>query len=203
MSHRAVGVLFLSVIIAALAACDRAERREPAGEPAAGEETPGGKALHLRDHGESGEEASEEARAAEPPITERVTAGTAAGEDVEVVEALDVVNDPSRFGGKRVAVSGTVKGFCHHRRAWFAIEVPGASPPYLRVTTLPAFPVPRGVMGATVTVHGRVEAQELPRGRVHHYEQEHRLGSAPDDGAGEAVVRPILVAEGAVFTPGS
>jgi hypothetical protein len=197
-----------AALLVAVASCERATPEatitiEPAGwgeghEKAAPGE--GHEALRLRDHGEGTAETS----ATDPSATtlaERVVLGAEAPADVETVDAADILRSPEQYRGKTVRVSGTVKGYCHHARAWFAIDVPGASPPYLRFVTQPAFAVPEGCMGALATAHGTVELVETPRERVDHFEGEHRLGSAAGEAEGETVVRPIIRAAGAVFEP--
>ena len=126
--------------------------------------------------------------------------GQPISDEVELVEATALLANPDQYSGRTVKVTGTVKGFCHHRRAWFAIDVPGANPPYLRILTAPDFLVPPGIMNAEATAAGVVEVQETPGSRVTHYEKTHRLGQGKAEGPGRAK-RVILRATGAVFSP--
>lgn len=193
------------LLVLGVGACDRSgggggaagtSRGAAAGEKAGVEQGD----RRYREHGEEGEGGAG-AAPAEKALGERVSLGAEAPEGIEEASAADILADPARFQGKNVRVAGTVKGYCHHARAWFAIDVPGASPPYLRLLTAPAFAVPEGCMGARVTAHGTVELMELPRQRVEHFESEHRLGTAADAGSGDQVVRPVIRTAGAVFEP--
>lgn len=167
------------------------------------QEGEGQEQAEAHEHGE-GEEHEEgnpgDIARAEPPITEAVSVGEESSE-VESVDAADIIADPSSFEGRTVQVSGSVNGFCVHERGWFAIEVPGASPAYLRVLARPAFRVPEGVFGATAVAQGTVEFQELPLGRVMHFEQTHRLGATPRDESAETVRMVVIRGQGATFTP--
>ena len=202
-------VLTVAIVVLSLGSgCERARPAEPSepapagGEsPAAASASPGPTAhpegLRRRDHGEG----EERGHPPEVPIVEAVTVGGAPPEGLEVVDAAAIVERPEGWHGKQVSVRGRVNGYCHHRRAWFAVEVPGNPPRYLRFMATPAFAVPEGVMGALATVHGTVEIVELPRERIEHFEGEHRLGSG---GGGEGtgpVRRPVVRAAGAVFEP--
>jgi len=223
MSNRTLFIIVTAAVAAMLWGCERAgsgastedERSAETAEPekaASG----GHGARHERGHGEgdhpehgecddgsSGEgcEEREEAPPVQVPLKAPVSLGATAAEGVEVVDAAAVVADPAQYRGKTISVSGTVKGFCHHGRSWYAIDVPGASPPYLRILSRPAFSVPDGVMGATVVTHGTVDVQELPRGRAEHFEQEHALGTVEGDSESETVTRAVFRAAGAVFSP--
>ncbi len=147
-------------------------------------------------------EEHEEAPAADPPLAEATTVGVAPEASTPLVSAADIVSNPQRFAGQTVRIAGTVKGYCHHGRAWYAVDAPGATPPYLRVITAPAFRVPGGLINAGSMGQGTVEVIELPRARAQHFEEEHCLGTAEDEEA-PAVHRPIIRATGATFTPAS
>jgi hypothetical protein len=140
-----------------------------------------------------------------PGLAATEAVGGPVSDTVELVDAADIVADPTRFAGRTVRVAGRVKGFCHHARAWYAIDVPGAEPPYLRVVTAPDFLVPEGAMDTEATAVGTVEVQDTPAGQARHYEQEHRLGTAGDGGGGVEpggrVPSAVLRATGAVFAP--
>lgn len=184
----------------AAAACDPVGQPQPdraAPARAAATEAEGGAPCEHEAHREGGRPAAGGALAGLEAV------GGPVSDSVEIVDAADIVADPARFAGRTVRVTGRVKGFCHHARAWYAIDVPGGQPPYLRVVTAPAFLVPEGAMDAEATAVGTVEVQDTAAGQARHYEQEHRLGSAGDAAAEPAgrVQSAILRATGAVFAP--
>lgn len=154
--------------------------------------------VEAHDHDED-DESPVAAAAAEERLSSERSVGEAVSDDVQLVSAQDIVADPERFSGQTVRIQGTVKGYCHHRRGWFAIDVPSGRTPYLRFITAPRFEVPPGIMNASVTAVGTVEIIEVPGSRVSHYEREHALG------AGEAATgrarRATIRATGAVFSP--
>lgn len=135
----------------------------------------------------------------EDPLTTPQSAGDEVDESIELVDAATILADPEAYEGQTVRIAGQVKGFCHHRRAWFAIDVPEGNPPYLRVLTAPQFQVPSGVMNTQATAVGTVEVIEVPQSRLSHYEREHQLGEG-EDRQGRAR-RALLRATGAVFSP--
>ncbi len=157
---------------------------------------------HGHDEGHDEERVAEEQRA-ETGLASAVTAGQAPSEEIELVEATVLLADPERFSGRTVRVRGSIKGFCVHARAWYAIDVPGGSPPYIRVLALPAFRVPEGAMGAEVLTQGTVELVTLPASRVRHFEEHHQLGSGDDPPGTAEVTRVAIRATGAVFSPAS
>jgi len=125
--------------------------------------------------------------------------GQALTDSVPLVDGVELVTSPERFAGQQVRIAGEVKGFCHHARSWFALDIPGAHPPYLRLITAPRFLVPADAMGAHVEAMGVVEVQQVPRGQAAHYEEEHRLGARGDDAPGDTVARVVIQATGARF----
>ena len=139
--------------------------------------------------------------AGDGPLLTEQSVGDPISDDVELVNAADIVANPEQFAGRTIRIQGRVKGFCHHRRAWFAIDVPTATPPYLRVVTAPNFLVPGGIMNASATTVGTVEVTEVPGSRRTHYEREHALGSGGNE-PGRAR-RAIIRATGATFAPAS
>jgi hypothetical protein len=138
--------------------------------------------------------------AAAPSPTEGESyVGQALTDSVPLVDGVELVTSPERFAGQQVRIAGEVKGFCHHARSWFAVDVPGAHPPYVRLVTAPRFRVPGDVMGAHVEAVGVVQVQQVPRGQAAHYEHEHRLGARDDDDPGDTVARVVIQATGARF----
>ena len=133
------------------------------------------------------------------PFMGQATVGEPVAESVELVNASDILSDPDQYAGRTVRITGQVKAYCAHRRAWFAIDVPGANPPYLRFLTAPAFLVPPGVMDAEVTAVGVVEVEETPQARMRHIEQEHELGSTAGSDAPGRAKRVVIRATGAEF----
>lgn len=179
--------------IALVLACDqRAEPERAAATAAQSPATPNDEEDHDHDHEEGA------APANDTPLIGQQTVGEPMLDSVELVNAADIIANPDQFAGRTVKISGQVKGYCHHRRAWFALDVPTATPPYIRVLTAPAFLVPEGAINALATTVGVVEVQEVTGSRVHHYEQEHQLGSGNHDGVGRAK-RVVIRATGAEF----
>jgi len=164
-----------------------AEQPEPAKAPAKNTDEDG----HDHDH-------ENDPPTNDGPLTARAAVGGEVADSVELVDAAAVVANPEQFAGRTVRIRGQVKGFCHHRRAWFAIDVPEGTPPYLRIITGPTFLVPPGIMNATATAVGTIEAQQIPGSRLAHYEREHELGTG---GAQGRQTRAIMRATGAVFEP--
>ncbi len=150
------------------------------------------------DH-EHGDE--EEAPAEEAVLSAPQSVGAEVSDDIELVSANDIVANPESFAGRTIRVTGQVKGFCHHRRGWYAIDVPNADPPYVRIVTAPDFLVPPGIMNATATAVGTVEVTEVQGSRRSHYEREHELG--PGTAEPGRTVRAVIRATGARFEPAS
>jgi len=153
-----------------------------------------------QDHAEA-EPASPGEIPVEQAIGAEVSVGAPAPADAVEVAARDLLSSPEQYRGKRVVVSGRVKGFCHHARAWFAIDVPDGTPPFLRLVTLPAFHVPEGVMGAMARAHGTVEVVDVPTAQADHFATTHRLGPGSGSGSSGSVPSVVVRAEGAVVTP--
>jgi hypothetical protein len=196
----------LLVLVTALLACDAVggeAGRGATGERAAAPATaPAGEG---DDHeheggGECGGSCGEGPTAAdERPLAAATAVGGEVTDTVELVDAGAIVADPEAYAGRTVRVAGVVKGFCHHRRAWFAVDVPGGDPPYLQIATAPGFQVPPGIMNARATAVGVVEISEVPGSRRSHYEREHALGAGSAQ-PGRAV-RAVIRATGARFEP--
>jgi len=104
---------------------------------------------------------------------------TAVGGDLKGAEAVsvsDLVNQPERFAGKTVQVSGDVTAMCTHRRAWFAVREQPSDAHYVRVLTAPSFLVPPHAVGRKARAEGRVDVIEVPERAAQHYARGHRLG---------------------------
>ena len=114
-----------------------------------------------------------------------------------VASIPDLLGKPDGFEGKAVRVKGHVAAMCHHRRAWFAVAGEDKSGRLLRVIASPAFLVPPGSIGRTVTVEGTVDAIEMSPGKARHLQKEHKLGLPTD--ATAPVRQVVLRATGAEF----
>lgn len=200
-------LVVLSIILTALVlACDPVgeqpqAQNEPARASAQAEKAGKAPATHepeADDH-EEHEHGAGRPEANDSPLLGQATAGEPVSDSVELVSAADIIANPDQFAGRTVRLTGQVKGYCQHRRAWFALDVPEATPPYLRVLTAPAFLVPPGVMDAQVTAVGVVEVEETPQARMRHIEREHELGSAGDQGSPGRAKRVVIRATGAEF----
>ncbi|MDF1562988.1 MAG: DUF4920 domain-containing protein [Deltaproteobacteria bacterium] len=103
-----------------------------------------------------------------------VPLGSTAGATEVTVQAL--LDEPEKFAGKVVKVTGDVSAMCHHKRGWFALVAPDKSGRNLRVLTAPSFLVPEGVIGMNASTEGVVELIEIPEEAARHYAKEHKLG---------------------------
>lgn len=178
--------------------CNRSTPAEPSRDRA---EAPAPTKAPAEDHAGHDEANVGEEQARATSLDAPETVGQAPSDDVPLVAPAEILADPERFAGTPVRFQGTVKGFCVHARAWYAVDVPGGTPPYIRVLTAPAFRVPAGVMNASVITQGIVEVQAQPADRIQHFEEQHRLGSGDEPpGTGE-VNRVVIRATGATFTP--
>lgn len=205
MSKRTKSTCLFAFILAA-SACDRGASRnatqEEATQPApAVEPTKAAPENEAREEEHDEENVAQE-QAAEGTLTSPISVGQEPTEELELIDVADIVANPQQYAGQTVRVLGRVKGLCVHARAWFALDAPGASPPYIRVITAPAFRVPQGAMDSVATLNGTVELLTLPANRVQHFEEHHQLG-AGDDVPGTEATRPIIRATWATFSPPS
>jgi hypothetical protein len=115
----------------------------------------------------------------------------------EAVRVSDLVNQPERFAGKTVQVSGDVTAMCTHRRGWFAVREQSSDMHYVRVLTAPSFLVPPHAVGRKARAEGRVDVIDVPERAARHYARDHRL-EAPEEvrGSRKSVV---IRATGAEF----
>jgi hypothetical protein len=153
-----------------------------------------------------GEEAkTEEGKTAEvskaapapPPAAGVVKLGQALAGAKEVALA-DLFKDPAAWEGKTVRVSGQVKDFCSHRRAWFGV-VAQEGQLMLRVFAAPRFQAPADCLGKTATAEGKVEVLTMKPEAVQHYAKEHKFLTKEEIESGQPIKRPIVRAFGAEF----
>jgi len=113
-----------------------------------------------------------------------------------LVATEEILATPDKYKGQKIRVQGKVRGMCHHRRNWFALDV-GGEGSYLRIVTEPAFLVPAGSVGKQARAEGVLEVTEINAATARHYAEDHRLGEAPAD---EAPIKQIVLrATGAEF----
>jgi hypothetical protein len=112
------------------------------------------------------------------------------------VSVADLLANPEKFAGKKVALSGSVKAMCHHRRGWFAITSKDGGR-FVRIITVPRFLVPRGVIGQSAKAEGTVKVIDVPAAAARHYAKGHKLGKASEIKGN--VKRVIVRALGAEF----
>lgn len=115
----------------------------------------------------------------------------------EVVKVSQLLADPLAFKGKTVRVEGDVSAMCQHKRGWFSVVAEDKSGGFVRVTTTPAFLVPRGSVGKFARAEGRVEVIEVAANHARHLAKEHQLGD-PAEIAGN-IHQVVIRAAGAEF----
>lgn len=121
---------------------------------------------------------------------------TLAGADA--VAVADLVKDPAKYEGKIVRVEGTVKDFCKHARAWFAIaDAEGKF--MLRVMAKPRFETPAECLERRAVAEGKVVLQTLTPEQVEYFQKGHKFLAPEAVKPGEPVRLPVVEAFGAEF----
>jgi hypothetical protein len=115
----------------------------------------------------------------------------------QVVKVSQLLADPLAYKGKTVRVEGDVSAMCQHQRGWFSVVAEDKSGGFVRVTTTPAFLVPRGSVGKFARAEGRVEVIEVAANHARHLAKEHQLGD-PAEIAGN-IHQVVIRAAGAEF----
>jgi hypothetical protein len=133
----------------------------------------------------------------EPAEPEAVKLGMALA-GAEQVAVADLLKDPAAYEGKTVRVSGQVKDFCHHRRAWFGVSTRDGRQ-MIRVFAAPRFKAPADCKGRTVAAEGKVELVTLNPDDAQHYAREHKFLTKEEIESGKPVKRPLIRAFGAEF----
>jgi hypothetical protein len=203
MTRELVATISCTLGILLLSGCQSAEREQTSTadegtEHAAAQAEPE-EHHHHEDCDEQGD-CGEESPADQSSLSSPQAVGQEVDESIELVNAADILADPDAYEGRTVRIAGPVKAFCHHRRAWFAIDVPDGTPPYIRVITAPQFQVPPGIMNAQASAVGTVELGDVPGARMRHFEREH--GLVHEGGRSPGRARQILIrATGATFEP--
>jgi len=117
------------------------------------------------------------------------------------VDVEELFAKVAQYKGQRVRVEGTVKDFCHHKRAWFGVS-PRSGEPMLRAFCLPRFEAPVDCKGKRVVAEGVVDVHTIPAEQAAHYAREHQFLTAAEAeraAAGQPIERPILRVSGAEF----
>ena len=146
---------------------------------------------------EKPEEPAKAAEPAPPPAAEAVKLGKALA-GAEQVAVADLLKDPAAWEGKIGRVTGEVKDFCHHRRAWFGVSTKDGTG-MLRVFTAPRFQAPVDCKGKTVTAEGKVEVITIEPEAAQHYAKEHKFLTKEEVESGKPMKRPLIRAFGAEF----
>jgi hypothetical protein len=134
---------------------------------------------------------------APPPAAQVVKLGKALA-GAEEVAVADLLKDPAAWKGKTVRVSGVVKDFCSHRRAWFGVIAKDGQR-MLRVFTAPRFQVPADCQGRTATAEGKVEVITMEPEAMQHYAEQHKFLTKEEIESGKPIKRPLVRAFGAEF----
>lgn len=141
--------------------------------------------------------AAQPAEPAPPPAADVVKLGMALAGTEEVAVA-DLLKDPVAYGGKTVRVSGEIKDFCHHRRAWFGVATKDGQR-MVRVFAAPRFKAPADCLGKTVTAEGKVELIAMKPEDMKHYGKEHKFLTKEEIESNQPIKRPLIRAFGAEF----
>jgi hypothetical protein len=141
--------------------------------------------------------AAEPAEPAPPAAPAEVKLGMALA-GAEEVPVEDLLKNPAAFEGKTVRVSGEVKDFCHHRRAWFGVSTKDGQQ-MVRVFAAPRFQAPADCKGKTVVAEGKVELITIKPEDAQHYAKEHKFLSKEEIESGKPITRPLIRAFGAEF----
>lgn len=116
----------------------------------------------------------------------------------EEVAVMDLLKNPAAYEGKIIRVSGAVKDFCHHKRAWFGVS--SADGQYMvRVFSAPRFQAPMDCVGKQVVAEGKVELITLDAEAAKHYAEAHKFLSKEELESGISIKRPLIRAFGAEF----
>jgi hypothetical protein len=116
----------------------------------------------------------------------------------EEVAVLDLLKNPAAYDGKTIRVSGQVKDWCHHRRAWFGVS--SADGQYtVRVFSAPRFQAPKDCLGKQAVAEGKVELITLNAEAAKHYAESHKFLSEEEVKSGIPIQRPLIRAFGAEF----
>ena len=146
---------------------------------------------------EKPEEPAKAAEPAAPPAAEAVKLGKALAGAEEVV-VMDLLKNPTAYEGKIIRVSGKVKDWCHHKRAWFGVS--SADGQYMvRVFSAPRFQAPMDCVGKQVVAEGKVELITLNAEAAQHYAESHKFLSKEELESGKPIHRPLIRAFGAEF----
>jgi hypothetical protein len=146
------------------------------------------------------EKKTENTQGAAPPAKqapEEVKLGMALA-GAEQVAVADLLKDPAAYEGKTVRVSGQIKDFCSHRRAWFGVSTKDGRQ-MIRVFAAPRFTAPADCKGKTVVAEGKVELITLKPDDAQHYAKEHKFLTKEEIESGKPIRRPLIRAFGAVF----
>ncbi|NMB74480.1 MAG: hypothetical protein GYA21_05050 [Myxococcales bacterium] len=137
----------------------------------------------------------------EPGVAEPAKAADKVGAKLagaDAVTVADLVKDPAKYEGKIVRVEGTVKDFCKHARAWFAIaDAEGKL--MLRVTAKPRFETPAECLERRAVAEGKVMLQTLTPEQVEYFQKGHKFLAPEAVKPGEPVRLPVIEAFGAEF----
>lgn len=143
-------------------------------------------------------ETPQESAAPPAPVEQKVAKLGMALAGAEEVAVADLLKDPAAFEGKTVRVSGEVKDFCHHQRAWFGVSAQDGRQ-MLRVFAAPRFSAPADCKGKTVVAEGKVELITLKPEDAKHYAREHKFLTKEEIESGKPIQRPLIRAFGAEF----
>jgi hypothetical protein len=143
--------------------------------------------------------AEEPAKPAEPaPAKQQVEKLGMALAGAEEVAVLDLLKNPTAYDGKTIRISGKVKDWCHHRRAWFGVS--SADGQYMvRVFSAPRFQAPADCMDKHAVAEGKVELITLNAEAAKHYAESHKFLSKEEVESGIPIKRPLIRAFGAEF----
>jgi hypothetical protein len=143
-------------------------------------------------------EKPEESPAPAAPAKQEVEKLGMALAGAEEVAVMDLLKNPDAYEGKTVRVSGKVKDFCHHRRAWFGVSSKDGQ--YMvRVFAAPRFQAPADCVGKNVVAEGKVELITLKPEDAKHYAESHKFLSEKELESGKPIKRPLIRAFGAEF----
>lgn len=119
-----------------------------------------------------------------------------AGADEVRIE--DLMRDPTPYAGKVVRVSGVVKDFCRHARAWFAIASSDGKR-MVRVLATPRFQAPADCLEKQAVAEGTVEVQLLDEQQIEYFTRDHKFIAPEDIQPGQPLRLAAIRAFGAEF----